>query len=129
MTEQHYRGMIAHDWMEKGAAALKAGERLLKENLLVGCVNRLYYAAFYAVSAVLASEGKTYGRHSAVRASVHRDYVKSGRIPPECGKTFDRLFDDRQQGDYTPKTSFTDEELQDLLVRTRAFIECFRSML
>ncbi len=37
--------------------------------------SRAYYAAFYAVSAMLALEGKTFSRHSALEVAVHRDLV------------------------------------------------------
>jgi hypothetical protein len=41
--------------------------------------SRAYYAAFYAVSALFAWEGREFAKHSAVHAAVHRDLVKVGR--------------------------------------------------
>ncbi|MBN1309112.1 MAG: HEPN domain-containing protein [Chitinispirillaceae bacterium] len=129
MTDQDYRNIIAHDWMEKSESALNAAEILLREHMLVACVNRLYYAAFYAVSAALAKAGREYGRHTAVRAALHRDYVKTALIPFDFGKTYDRLFDDRQEGDYAPKTSFKEEEIERLLEETRGFLDCFKRLI
>ncbi|MDD5674923.1 MAG: HEPN domain-containing protein [Chitinivibrionales bacterium] len=126
MNDQNYRDIISHEWMEKGETAFTTAEVLFREKLLVGCVNRLYFAAFYAVSAALAKEGKEYGKHSAVRIALHRDYVKPGAITHDCGKTFDKLFEDRQEGDYTPRTSFQEEDVRKLLVETRAFLDCFK---
>jgi uncharacterized protein (UPF0332 family) len=37
--------------------------------------SRAYYAAFYAVSALFAAEGKSFRKHSAVETAVHRDLV------------------------------------------------------
>lgn len=129
MTDQDYRDVIARDWLAKAETALRTAEVLLEEQLLVGSVNRLYYAAFYAVSAVLAKEGTEYGKHRAVRAALHRDYVKPGRIPAGCGRTYDRLFEDRQRGDYTPRTSFNPDEVRELLLDTKKFLDCFRELL
>jgi len=38
-----------------------------------------YYAAFYAVSALLALDGQSYSKHTAVERAVHRDYVRTGK--------------------------------------------------
>ncbi len=40
--------------------------------------SRAYYAAFYAVSALFALQGKTFAKHAAVRTAVHRDLVEPG---------------------------------------------------
>jgi len=129
MTDQDFRDIIAKGWFEKAEDAYGTAEVLLRERRLIACVNRMYYAAFYAVSAILAKRGNEYGRHTAVRASLHRDFVKAGIVPKECGRTFDELFDDRQKGDYTPKTSFSEEEVFRLLKATRSFLDCFKSLL
>ena len=46
---------------------------------------RAYYAAFYAASALLLAEGKTFRSHRGVVALIHRDYVKPGRLPVDIG--------------------------------------------
>ena len=128
MTDQDYRDTIARGWLGKAEDAFASAEILLREQRLVGCVNRLYYAAFYAVSAALAKEGREYGKHSAVRAAFHRDYVKTARIPKDFGKTYDELFDDRQEGDYRPQTSFDRENLEQLLAETRKLLDSLQSL-
>lgn len=40
--------------------------------------SRAYYAAFYAMSARFALEGKSFRKHSGVEAAVHRELVKTG---------------------------------------------------
>jgi hypothetical protein len=128
MTDQNYRDDISNTWVEKAEDAYAEAAVLFREKYLIGCVNRLYYSVFYAVSAAMAKEGKEYGKHSAVRASLHRDYVKTGRIPLDCGKTYDKLFEDRQQGDYTPSTSFEVKDIGLLLDGARAIIDAFKAI-
>jgi uncharacterized protein (UPF0332 family) len=62
--------------------------------------SRAYYAAFYAVSALLASEGQSYSKHTAVERAVHRDLVKSGKISVEAGAAFSWLANLRYTADY-----------------------------
>ncbi len=45
------------------------------------CVNRLYYACFYVVSALLVSHGLSSSKHTGVRSLFNQQYVKTGKIP------------------------------------------------
>ena len=62
--------------------------------------SRAYYAAFYAVSAHFALEGKTFVRHTAVEAAVHRDLVRPGIWPVDLGAGYSRLAQLRLLADY-----------------------------
>lgn len=64
------------------------------------CVNRLYYACFYAVNALLASQGLSASKHSGVRALFGRHFVKTCLVSREHGVLFNDLFDYRQESDY-----------------------------
>ncbi|MBD3321117.1 MAG: HEPN domain-containing protein [Chitinivibrionales bacterium] len=128
MTEGDYHAIIARQWMGKSRTALKTADVLFKEKLLVGCVNRLYYAVFYAVSAALAKQGKEYGKHTAIRAALHRDFVKPGLVPASCSKIYNRLFNDRQEGDYKPETTFKEDEIEELIDQTRQFLDLFQQL-
>ena len=58
------------------------------------------YATFYVASALLLAEGKTFRNHRGVVALIHRDYVKSGRLPVDMGRSLSTLSDLRSVGDY-----------------------------
>jgi uncharacterized protein (UPF0332 family) len=62
--------------------------------------SRAYYAAFYAVSALFALEGKSFTRHSALEIAINRELVKSGRWSPELGKMYSFILKLRSTGDY-----------------------------
>lgn len=87
------------------------------------CVNRLYYACFYAVSALLLTRNISTSKHSHVRAALHRDYIKPGHISKEMGIHYDLLFDSRQKGDYEDLVVFKVEDLRLWLEPTKSFIE------
>ena len=70
---------------------------------------RAYYAAFHAVSAVFALEGRTFTRHSSVESAVHRDLVKSGRWSIDLGINYSNLFKLRQTSDYDVSETITPE--------------------
>ena len=47
------------------------------------CVNRLYYACFYAVSALLLQKGLSSSKHTGVRSLFNQHYVKPRNVPRE----------------------------------------------
>ncbi len=87
------------------------------------CVNRLYYAAFYAVSALLLERGLNYAKHSAVRAAFHRELVKTGLIAAAYGKMYDRLFNDRQEADYVAFVEFDQAVVAEELEEVKRFVD------
>lgn len=86
--------------LDRAHESLVEARLLLNENHANTCVNRLYYACFYAVTALLLTQGKASARHSGVRAMFDSDWVKTGMVPVEMGRFYRRLFDSRQESDY-----------------------------
>ncbi|MFY9820678.1 MAG: HEPN domain-containing protein [Thermoanaerobaculia bacterium] len=72
---------------ERALRALQTAEDLVDRDPDASS-SRAYYAAFYAVSALLALDGQSYSKHTAVERAVHRDYVKPGRFSVEVGAAF-----------------------------------------
>lgn len=64
------------------------------------CASRAYYAAFYAVSARFSKSGRSFTKHSAVEAAVHRDLVNPDLWTPQLGQEYSRLVQARMVGDY-----------------------------
>ncbi len=65
------------------------------------CINRSYYAAFYAIKAILALEGIDFKRHKDAVGYFNKNYVATGEIPGEIGKRLGRLKTIREESDYS----------------------------
>ncbi len=89
----------ARDLWDRAMKALAAARRELDPDPDLAA-SRAYYAAFYAVSALFALEGRAFSRHAAVEAAVHRDLVKAGRWPNELGAAYSTLVALRETADY-----------------------------
>jgi uncharacterized protein (UPF0332 family) len=63
------------------------------------CVNRLYYACFYAVSALLLRHGFSSSKHTGVRSLFNRHFVKTGKISKALAQIYNDLFARRQESD------------------------------
>ncbi len=73
--------------------------------------NRLYYAAFDAVSALLLANGYDAQTHSGVRHIFSLNFIKTGIIPGEAGQLYHRLFSLRQTGDYDDTYEVSEEDV------------------
>ncbi len=86
-------------------------------------VNRLYYACFYAVIALLLKNDIETQTHDGSRTQFGLQYVKTGLIEKRFGKIYSKLFDMRQKGDYGDLYDFDKETVAPLLKSTREFID------
>ena len=86
------------EWDRAGRTLASA--RVLLESDPDSAASRAYYAAFHAVSALFALRGESFTRHTALRAALHRELVKSGEWSVSLGKDFDYLLEMREVGDY-----------------------------
>jgi len=120
---------LAKYWMEKAHKSLEAAKHEFDHKNIDFCINRLYYAVFYAVSALLIIKGQSYKKHSAVRVALHRDFVKTGLIPVKYGKLYDALLRDREEADYVAFVNFNQEVIKEELEQTEGFIDLFEELL
>lgn len=81
-------------WLAQARECLTSASDEARAGRRAFAVNLCYYAAFYAASAVLLARG--------------RRVVKPGTLAEEWGRFYDRLFHDRQQGDYVEFVAFED---------------------
>ncbi len=92
-------------------------------------INRIYYAMFYAVLALLVTEPFQGSKHSGVIAYFNKRFIREGVFPPEAGKYLNLAFEARQESDYKEFSELTTENVQELLSHARAFIEEVRKYL
>jgi len=109
--------------LERARESLEEANILLERGHGNAFVNRLYYACFYAVSALLLTRGLSSAKHGGVRSLFHQNFVKPGLVGTELGQIYDRLFDNRQKGDYADLVRFDPDEVSDWYDEAREFVE------
>jgi len=98
--------------MERAFEALDEATMLITNGHSNTFVNRLYYACFYAATALLLAMDFSSSKHSGVRALFHKEVIKPGIMDQDYGKLFDRFFDTRQKADYADLIQFDPEEVR-----------------
>ena len=121
MTEERHR--IISYRLERAHEAFEEAKMLLNGGHTNTCVNRLYYACFYAVSALLLIKGFASSKHKGVRSFFHQHVVKTGLIDIESGNVYDKLFLNRQKGDYTDLVRFDADEVAGWFEEAQQFVK------
>ncbi|MCX5826752.1 MAG: HEPN domain-containing protein [Deltaproteobacteria bacterium] len=103
--------------------SLKEAKVLLREKMSNRSVmNRLYYAMFYAVLALLQNKQVSSSKHSGIIAAFDREFVKSQIFDKRLSKALHRAFELRQKGDYMEFTTITDPDIEELMLLTTEFL-------
>ncbi len=97
--------------LSRADEALEDARVLAREKRWNACVNRLYYACFYAVSALLVCDGLSSSKHSGIRSLFNKQYVKTGQIPKDIARIYNDLFERRQEGDYMDFVNFQESQV------------------
>ncbi len=95
---------------------------LAKEEHWNATANRLYYACFYAVSALLLKNGLSNSTHNGVKTEFHKSFVKPAIISRQSGRTYSRLFNLRQEGDYLDFKRLEKEDVNSFFQEAKVFI-------
>jgi hypothetical protein len=107
---------------ERAYNTLNDARQYFNSATLESTVNRIYYAIFYAATALLISKGLSSTKHSGVRALFNREFVKQGIIDTALGQFFSDIQDSRQEGDYKDFVQFNREEVAKWLKEAELFI-------
>ncbi len=85
-------------------------------------INRLYYAAFYAVNALLVHSGINSSSHSGLRSQFSLHFIKTGKLEKKFGRLLSELYDWRQKGDYDNIFDYDEETVNPLFAKVQEMI-------
>lgn len=108
--------------LERSRESLRASEIMLENSMLTFSMNRVYYAMFYAVQALLVLRKVSFSKHGQVKAYFNREMIKTGIFPTEMGRLYNKTFEYRQKFDYVDYSSPDREMVSEYLEKDRGFI-------
>ncbi len=115
--------LIIEDRMERARQAFEAARELKGKGFSVSVINRLYYACFYSVNALILTGGYSSSKHSGVKSLFNQHYVKEGIIDKKWGKFYSNLFLKRQESDYRDFFECPAEEEDEVFRESVEFIQ------
>jgi len=108
--------------IERARGTFKDAKLLAENGSWNSCVNRLYYACFYMVSALLIKKGISAKTHNGIRTQFFMTFVKTGEVEQKHNAVYADLFSFRQEADYTDLVDFDKEKVMPLLEETEKFL-------
>lgn len=112
-----YRLQQAEDSLEEARVLQREGMSLRS------VMNRLYYAMFYAVLALLQEKQMGASKHIGVISLFDREFIKPGLLDKGLSKVLHRAFELRQKGDYLEAADVTKEDVEEMFPRAIDFVK------
>lgn len=122
LTEEERLAIVFYR-IEKAQKALDDIHKVLPLELWSIIANRMYYALYYAASALLISDGHKVGTHRGVIALFNLNYVKDGPLKREEGSLFASVFAFRQGSDYDDFIDASQEDIKRLLPQVELLVD------
>jgi uncharacterized protein (UPF0332 family) len=92
-------------------------------------INRLYYAVYYAVMALLLDSDLKPTTHNGAKSNFSEYFIASNKLPKESGKIYSQLFTWRQKGDYDDFFDFDEDKVLPYFAPVKELIDKIEEML
>jgi len=125
MTDEQTMALIEHR-LQKSEDALRAAQYMYEQGLLIFAMNRIYYSMYYALQALFAIKGQSFSKHGQVKGYFNREFVKSGRLPKDLGRIYNKAFEYRQKFDYVDFVAPEDSMVVEYIEKATEFCNQIR---
>jgi len=109
--------------LEKAKDTLMEISVLLDNKFYRTAANRLYYACFYAATALLINDGYETHTHNGVKALLGLHYFKENKLEKSFGQMYKQVLNLRQTGDYEDKIDIVQDDIKPFIIPAQKFIE------
>ena len=92
-------------------------------------INRVYYAMFYAVLALIVFGPFSSSKHSGVLSYFNKRFIKEGVFPEELGRSINKAYELRQESDYREYAELGYEEVEFFIEQAKTFLKTVKEFL
>jgi toxin-antitoxin system antitoxin component len=128
MTDEE-RNAIVRYRMDNASGTLREVLDHCESGYYNTAVNRIYYACYYAASALLIANGFAVKSHDGVRQMLGKEFVLTGKIPIELGKFYSIAFSKRSSGDYEDFVTHDRSTVENLYPQAERFVKLISILL
>jgi uncharacterized protein (UPF0332 family) len=114
---------------EKAHKTLDEIPILIEHELWYTAVNRLYYACFFAVNALLISRLIETKTHEGALRMLSLHFTKTQKLSIGLNRFYVDLFDSRKSGDYADFTYFDRKMVEELYKQAIIFIDTIEKLI
>lgn len=108
--------------IQRAQETLDEASILLHHEKWNAAVNRMYYACYYIVIALLKQENISHATHSGVKAQFNKLVASTLNVDKQHARFFNHIMQDRQESDYKDLYFFDPEEVKTMMPMAQAFV-------
>ncbi len=123
-----YEDQLVDHRRGKAANTLEDARILFERKSYFSCINRIYYACFYEVMALMIKDDVKSSKHTGVKSFFMQQYVKTGKVPGKWGSFYTEIFKYRQDSDYKDLVEFDEQRVAEWLDKAREFIQTLEKL-
>ncbi|MBR1787121.1 MAG: HEPN domain-containing protein [Paludibacteraceae bacterium] len=120
---QDERNILVELEIEKAIKTFSEISVLQQAELWDTIANRLYYASFHIVVALLIKNGYTVGTHQGAVIQLQQYFIKTGLLPKEYGTFYSQLQSLRENSDYNCTYYASKDDIIPRVAKTKEFID------
>lgn len=114
---------------ERAFEALDDIQKMLDNGMLSAAMNRIYYAGFYIVSALVLLDGFSTSKHRQLIGYFNKNYIKTGQVPVDLGEILDESYNNRVAADYHDFVYLTKTQVEEFFNQMKDFISFIDQMI
>lgn len=122
LTEEERLAIVLYR-IEKAQKALEEIHKVLPLEVWSIIANRMYYALYYAASALLISDAHQVSTHKGVISLLNQYYVRTGLLSKEDGNLFGFIFAFRKGCDYDDFIDASEVDVNRYLPQVEQLVE------
>jgi uncharacterized protein (UPF0332 family) len=128
LDDESIHGLVSYRIQRSKETMLEA-RLMIDEGYLNGAINRLYYACYYIVNALLIKNGISAQTHGGIKQMLGLHFVVTNKIPPKISNIYSTLFEKRHSSDYDDFVFYDLETVEKLYSLASEFLETVEKLL
>jgi len=128
LSEEERRIMVELE-IERAEKIMLQFPTLVEQKYWDTLVNRMYYAVFHAVSALMIHNVIQVHTHRGALIAFNKEFVRTGIFSAEEGHLFSKLESMRERGDYNCFIDATEDEVLPLIEPLKALVSKIKEQL
>jgi len=128
IDEESINGLVVYR-IQRSKETMAEAILMIDEGYLNGAINRLYYACYYIVIALLIKNGISAQTHAGAKQMLGLHFVVTGKLSPKTSSIFATLFEKRHSSDYDDFTYYDKDTLEKLYQQADEFIQTIEKLI
>ena len=128
LTEEERKALVANKVRRSRETWVEA-KGIMESKYWYAAANRMYYACYYMVSALLLKIGQSSHTHGGTIGLFGLHFIKTGFVSSELGKFYSQLYELRQTGDYDDWKVITEADVLPLVPDVEAFLDTLEGVI